>query len=174
MAICCVCALLLASQRADALSIRETPVDEMTTRATVIVIGTVQGQVSQQEKDQFGRPRQVTTWTLLPTEVLKGKPTVGAPFTWRQVGKSYEVGKEYLLFLLHLPKFDLWTPVGTFQGRFQITTNTDGSKSVTNGVTTFSVEDAGQAKGAAAGRARRRVVPLSRLRDLIQQRLGKE
>ena len=45
----------------------------------------------------------------------------------------YDVGQTYLLFLKPLST-GWWTPVGMMQGRFTVTVQPDGSKTVTNGI----------------------------------------
>lgn len=115
----------------QATSVRSANLDEMTKRATVIVVGKITEKSAVKiQKDALGLSREVVTWTIDPTEVLKGNISDTEPFSWRQVGKPYEIGGEYLLMLLHLEKPDLWTPVGWMQGRFNIVEGENGEKEI--------------------------------------------
>ncbi|GEM_PF-3622193 len=114
-----------------ATALVKTNLADMTARSGVILVGTCQKKASTSVPGIFGRARSVTTWTFSVKESLKGAAKSGADFQFKQVGLPYDIGKEYLLFLVPLPA-GLWVPSGMMQGAFTITTAADGSRVVSN------------------------------------------
>lgn len=191
---CLVCWLPFSTAFATVM-IPKTSTD-LTAQADVIFLGRVDSHVvALQTMPIIGR-MPVTTYTVAVREVLKGDLTAGAPFQFTQAGGTlppgavpsgsgmvmaprgapigYDDGREYLLFLQHLPN-GLWAPVGAMQGQFTVHTNADGSKSLINALSVeiATVPNATASGGAttaknAAPSAGEHEIPLDHVRTIVR------
>ncbi|MBI4236952.1 MAG: hypothetical protein HY696_00865 [Deltaproteobacteria bacterium] len=136
---------------AHATMVAPASLADLTTEAGVIFIGTCQVRETSLKPTPIGGVIPVSHYTFEVQEVLKGEIADGSDFQFDQVGGPipvgtstadllrplsstvYDVGQTYLLFLKPLST-GWWTPVGLMQGRFTVTVQPDGSKTVTNGI----------------------------------------
>jgi hypothetical protein len=156
----------------QATSVLPSSIEDMTARAHVVFVGTCQKRETTSAPGLMGRTRHTDTWTFSVSDVLKGDLKTGDPFVWKQIGQSYTVGKEYLLFLVKLPN-DLLTPVGMVQGKFDVITNADGTKDVKNGFNNdllfHGVANQGATKGAKSQLSKSGPLPLDTMKELVHQ-----
>lgn len=141
---------------AHATMVAETSIADLTQRATLIFVGTCQQRATTLQPFLGGQV-PVTTYTFQIRDILK-KPTdvtvaAGKSFQFSQQGGavsaeqrsanvlvpmgavSYDVGKEYMLFL-RANKSGVYAPIGLHQGRLNVVTDASGRKSVNNGAYT--------------------------------------
>ena len=115
--------------RADTTLPADLP--SMTSRAELIFSGTCNKAV-QEVKSGF----DVTTFTFTVKEVMKGNLAVGQSFSFSKWfgrgGSPYEIGKDYVLFLLPEAKSGLRATVGNYYGSFKVTRSADGKATVMN------------------------------------------
>ncbi len=138
---------LSASASALALGVLQLNLEQLTALSEQVFVGRC---VSvQQQKDNSGRPIQVVTFEV--EEMLKGNSA--KTITFRQIGyvsseklgdaeasgifremPQYEIGEEAVIFLSAPSRLGLTAPVGLFQGKFDVTTDSFGVKQVVNGI----------------------------------------
>lgn len=156
-----VCAVLLclpaSSVRAHHMALRFN-LEEMAAASETIFYGECESIVERFET-LGGGSVPVTVYTFAVTETLRGKPQAslsikalghaakkasGKPGEILVGGKpwskesalhdmpSYEVGREYVVFLTSPDSWGLQIPVGRSQGSFSVTVRTDGTRDVRN------------------------------------------
>lgn len=138
---------LLVAASVSALTVLQLNVEQMTAQADLIVTGEV---ISVKEGfDPEGRPIQNVT--IQVEEVIKGesprrltfkqlrpfRPEERAKMGGSLVEESlprYERGEELVLFLSAPGSLGLTAPIGIIQGKFTVTTDGEGKKTVKNNV----------------------------------------
>ena len=130
------------------------PVDlpTMTGRAELIFSGTCTN-AAKETKGGF----KVVTYTFTVKDVMKGNLAAGQSIgvsKWiGERGAPYEVGKDYVLFLLPEGKNGLRATVGNYYGSFAVTRLTDGKATVMNARGNRNLFPAGAAASPAAMKA---------------------
>lgn len=141
----------LLAGTAWSLTVLQLNLEQLTALAEKVFVGKC---VSVESRtDSSGRPVQYVTFEVI--EMLKGDPA--SKVTFKQLGSSspeeqdlstggidvqgvfremprYEAGEEAVVFLSAESRLGLTAPVGLYQGKFQIETDSSGQKSVVNGI----------------------------------------
>ncbi len=131
---------LLFSMPAQALTVLQLNAEQMTHLSKWVFVGectevkTVRLrnvgkaiEVTFAVEDMIKGPRQ-NTITYRQIASLQGEPSIGADLP------TYEVGEESLVFLSEEGPKGLTAPIGIFQGKFDMVTNTNGTRYIRNGV----------------------------------------
>lgn len=140
--------VLLVSASVNALTVLQLNLEQLTALSEKVFSGQCVSVVS--EKDASGRP--VETVTFRVDKMLKGEPSDTVTFRQLSAGAEgvsakntavqgvfrelprYQKGEEEVIFLSEEGEWGLTAPIGLSQGKFKVTTSSDGQKFVANGL----------------------------------------